>query len=338
MTAQAYDGQPTFRPVRVVDEAPRFAQLWDCVLFDEQLSSNAKVIYAVLQRMAYEAHGADLAPSMKRIAERANIKDRETVASCLRQLEERGHIKRVPRTKWEADVISLTQPTNHRAEKTRNDAEETRTDHAENSRTSYAEKTRNLIETNELETNEETIPPLPPKPFDLWESFCRATDRDYRQATTKAKEIALKDAKALVADGITAEDVAGCARYMQSQSWRTGILTFGQMAGFVGEWRMSGRREHDPPPRSNKPRQPSFRDVTQQLQQMEDANHGRTNGEDAGVREAGRTWGPWGYLDDDPIPLLEQDARDGDAKHGAHGKELASGTGGVIEARHRVRS
>lgn len=154
---------PTSRPpLRVVDEAPRFAQLWESVLFDDELTANAKVIYAVLQRMAYEAHGRDLAPSMRRIAERANIKDRETVAVCLRALEERGHIRRVARTKWEADIIVLTPPAPSRAEKTRNDAEETRTGHAGNIRTDHAEKTRNFIETD-VETDVETYPPVVPQ-------------------------------------------------------------------------------------------------------------------------------------------------------------------------------
>lgn len=162
MVAPAYDGQQPFRPLRVVDESPRFAQLWESVLFDPELSSNAKVIYAVLQRMAYEAHGADLAPSMKRIADRANIKDRETVATCLRALEERGHIRRVARTKWEADIIVLTTPSPRRAEETRNDAEETRTGHADISRTGHADISRNLIETN-VETDVETFPPVVPQ-------------------------------------------------------------------------------------------------------------------------------------------------------------------------------
>lgn len=324
------DEQPTFRPTRVVDEAPRFAQLWDCVLFDEHLSANAKVIYAVLQRMAYEAHGADLAPSMKRIAERANIKDRETVAACLRQLEERGHIKRVPRTRWEADILVLTPPAPHRAEKTR-------TDHAEKTRKTRAEKTRNLIETNEQETNEETITPLPPttdKPFDLWVTFCESTGRDYRQADSKVQGKALREAKTLVEDGIGAQDISGCAAYMQSQSWRTGILTFGQVAGFVGEWIMAGRREHDPPPRRDKPRETSFHEVGQKLMAMKEQG----NGQDANVRGAGKRWGPWGYLDDDPLPLLDETAGDGGAQSGADDPQLGRGAGGPIEARYRVGS
>lgn len=85
--------QTTPSQPRLIAEGPFFAQLWESVLFDPELTSNAKIIYAVLQRFA-AWYGPDAVfPSQEEIARHANI-SRETVNSCLRQLHERGHIER----------------------------------------------------------------------------------------------------------------------------------------------------------------------------------------------------------------------------------------------------
>lgn len=90
-------------------------------------------------------------------------------------------------------------------------------------------------------TGEPSDTPLPPKPFDLWEAFCRANDRDYKTATSKAQDMALREAKTLVADGITVDDVVRCVAFMQSQRWRSGLMTFGHMVTAIGDWRMAGK-------------------------------------------------------------------------------------------------
>jgi DNA-binding MarR family transcriptional regulator len=112
------DGHPVGKPrLRIVDESPRFAQLWESVLFDDELTSNAKVIYAILQRMSHE-YADDLFPSHEEIARRANIKDPQTVSACLKQLEARGHIRREPRGRRESARIILVGPEPRDSEKT----------------------------------------------------------------------------------------------------------------------------------------------------------------------------------------------------------------------------
>ena len=87
-------------PLRIVDTSPRFAMLWEDVLFDPELTSNAKVVYAVLQRMAHDERGT-FAPSQEQIGKLAGIKDRHTVAACLAKLKARGHIEIDERGEWE---------------------------------------------------------------------------------------------------------------------------------------------------------------------------------------------------------------------------------------------
>jgi DNA-binding MarR family transcriptional regulator len=140
------DGHPVGKPrLRIVDESPRFAQLWESVLFDDELTSNAKVIYAILQRMSHEFPDG-LFPSHEEIARRANIKDRETVSACLKQLEARGHIRREPRGRRESALIILVQPEPRDVEKTRiSDSEKTRISDVEKTRTNKRDNVRENV-------------------------------------------------------------------------------------------------------------------------------------------------------------------------------------------------
>jgi len=109
-------------------------------------------------------------------------------------------------------------------------------------------------------TDEPSDTPLPPKPFDLWEAFCGATGRDYKTSTSKAKDIALRDAKLLVADGITVDDVVRCVAFMQTQRWRSGLITFGHMVTAIGDWRMAGKPAAETARASPNGKPPTFED------------------------------------------------------------------------------
>lgn len=156
--ASSVPPQSTRPPLRIVDESPRFAQLWESVLYDPNLKPSDVKVYAILQRMVHEQRG-DLAPSHKEIAERANM-DRGTVSASLASLQKYGHIKRTQRSAWESDVIVLVQPKPHRAEKPRIDGEESPNADAGNPSNDVGEKPRNLLE-RDIESTEESPPVVP---------------------------------------------------------------------------------------------------------------------------------------------------------------------------------
>lgn len=109
--APAYDdAPPSEERVQVMDEGPRFAMLWESVLFDPELTPVAKVVYAVLQRYAARYGGENIHPSHDQIALDAGVKNRKTVAAALDALEKRGHLRRETRGFSETRRIILTAP------------------------------------------------------------------------------------------------------------------------------------------------------------------------------------------------------------------------------------
>lgn len=110
--APAYDGEPPSEErVQVMDEGPRFAMLWESVLFDPELTPVAKVVYAVLQRYAARYGAENVRPSHETIARDAGVKNRRTIVAALDALEKRGHIERGRRNFGEATPIILSVPS-----------------------------------------------------------------------------------------------------------------------------------------------------------------------------------------------------------------------------------
>jgi hypothetical protein len=111
--APPYDGQASpHGAAQIINEAPRFAQLWDSVLFDHELKDSAKVVYAVLQRYALYFGSSDGKPfyaSQERIAGDANC-SRETVRQALISLEKQGHITRTSGGFSKPDRLVLHPP------------------------------------------------------------------------------------------------------------------------------------------------------------------------------------------------------------------------------------
>lgn len=98
--------QEKVRVLGMRDASPKFAQLWESVLFDPELSSTAKVVYAVLQRMI--AYGHDEWPSQTAISRLAGV-SREAVNDALKLLASNGHIARKSRPGLTDEVV-LTPP------------------------------------------------------------------------------------------------------------------------------------------------------------------------------------------------------------------------------------
>lgn len=92
---------------KLIAEGPFFAQLWESVLFDPNLKSTDKVVYAVLQRYAAQYGSDSVFPSQQTIADRIHM-DRGAVNSALQNLEKYGHIKRS--REGNAWVVTINKP------------------------------------------------------------------------------------------------------------------------------------------------------------------------------------------------------------------------------------
>lgn len=88
-----------------------------------------------------------------------------------------------------------------------------------------------------------------PKPWDAWEAFGEAAEYDIGAATEKERSKALGVAKRMLEGGVSVAEIAGCTRYLASQTWRTGILSMSLVEGEMGKWRMAKRPEREPPRR-----------------------------------------------------------------------------------------
>lgn len=124
--------------------------------------------------------------------------------------------------------------------------------------------TRYPLPVPEPETPSGDIPPKPPvaekppialvvdnapKPWDAWEAFGEAAEYDIGAATDKERSKALGVAKRMLESGVTVAEIAGCTRYLASQTWRTGILSMSLVESEMGKWRMAKRPEREPPRR-----------------------------------------------------------------------------------------
>lgn len=78
---------------RLIAEGPFFAQLWESVLYDPNLKSTDKVVYAVLQRYAMQFGADSVFPSQETIANKIHM-NREAVNVALQNLAAHGHISR----------------------------------------------------------------------------------------------------------------------------------------------------------------------------------------------------------------------------------------------------
>lgn len=97
-------------------------------------------------------------------------------------------------------------------------------------------------------------------PYALWSAFCDAAGYDINEATPQEKGRSLKTAKRLMEGGISADEVAACTHYLQSQSWRTGVLSLTSVANEIGKWRMAGRPAAEKSRASPSTRPPSIMD------------------------------------------------------------------------------
>lgn len=94
--------------MRLVSEGPYFAQLWETVLLDQRLRPAAKVLYALLQRVAARGGPEAEMPSQAQLGELIGV-NRDTVAACLRELASAGHIVRRRRPGL-VDEVALVSP------------------------------------------------------------------------------------------------------------------------------------------------------------------------------------------------------------------------------------
>lgn len=97
-------------------------------------------------------------------------------------------------------------------------------------------------------------------PYALWAAFCEAAEYDITQATPQEKGRSLKTAQRLMEGGISAQEVADCTRYLQSQSWRTSVLSMAGLANEIGKWRMAGRPAVEAARASPNGKPPTFQD------------------------------------------------------------------------------
>jgi hypothetical protein len=90
-------------------------------------------------------------------------------------------------------------------------------------------------------------PPTPPPgdvvqtPYAMWAVFCETAGYDIKAATPQERGRSLATAKRLIEGGVTVQEVAGCTRYLGTQSWRTGVLSLAGVANEIGKWRMAGK-------------------------------------------------------------------------------------------------
>jgi hypothetical protein len=91
------------------------------------------------------------------------------------------------------------------------------------------------------DSSKSTPPPSSLQPYRLFQVICEELGADEAAATKSEKQKQLGVAKHLIADGVSEEDVRGCVRYLQSQTWRTAIIDLVTVRSEVGKWRMAGR-------------------------------------------------------------------------------------------------
>lgn len=158
--------------------------------------------------------------------------------------------------------------------------------------------------------------PVVDTPYAMWSAFCDAAGYDIEQATPQEKGRSLKTAKRLMESGISAQEVAGCTRYLASQSWRTGVLSLTSVANEIGKWRMAGSPVAEKPkPAPAQKKQGGFFAAGQSID--EERGHERQ-----GNRHGSR----------DDYRALLADTEDGGAQRRPDGPHMAEDAGGYSAA------
>ena len=234
----------------IVSEAPRFAMLWESVLFDHELTPSAKVVYAVLQRYSTRYGAANVFPTQERIADDAGLKDRKTVSAALDALERRGHIRRESRGFGETRRIILAAPSNVQktdisvcpkngqmmSKKRTNDVQKTDTITRESKREKDDEETAKGAGKNSPSRDSQPNPS-----FALFAAICDAADLDPSAFIKTARNKQLGICKRLADQGVTDADVRACVGWLRSQSWRTSPVDAVTVASQIGTWMAAGR-------------------------------------------------------------------------------------------------
>lgn len=132
--------------------------------------------------------------------------------------------------------------------------------------------------------------PSPEAPFALLESLCETQGQDVSVLSKRDKDKQLGVAKRLIADGMTANDVARMTKWLMAQAWITGGIDFFLIEKQVGKWRMSGQ------PESVSPQTPNG-----SLTRMYGGNQSGTPQESVWDRVARER----GYVPDDPTPDID---------------------------------
>lgn len=86
------------------------------------------------------------------------------------------------------------------------------------------------------------------QPYRLFQALCEELGADEATVTKREKQKQLGIAKQLVAEGVTEEELRRHVRYLQSQSWRTGLIDLTTARGELGKWRLHGSPDREPTP------------------------------------------------------------------------------------------
>lgn len=86
----------------------------------------------------------------------------------------------------------------------------------------------------------EAVPPSS-APYRLFQVLCDETGDDEAAATAAYKKQQTGIAKQLLSNGVTETEVAGCVRYLKSQTWRTTGIDLRTVASEIGKWQLAGK-------------------------------------------------------------------------------------------------
>lgn len=249
------NAEPELAIDEVIDETPMWVAVPDCVLFNRALNPSAIYVYALLKRFALRYGEGRVFPGQRYMAEVAGM-HQETVAKALSLLEEHGHIRRERGSVTLPHRIVILAPwaipnplDTGRHGTPQPEPVNGKSDHArsENPITANGKsvQTKDVAleviegEVSSLATQERPVPPQ----FALWEAFGEAAGVDIAKATTREKNYGLTVAARLVKDGITPDQIRRCVAYMQTEEWRSSLLTISHVEKAMGPWRMAGEPE-----------------------------------------------------------------------------------------------
>ena len=222
-----------------------FFQLHEVVLDDPDLNLNAIVVYTVLAGIGRKSR--QVWASNATLAERCRMSVR-TLQEALRTLEKNKLIKTAYPSSTKR-LISIPHIDSVYSYDTDENDPELHANpaplHAESAPTHAAPAPQYTNEqdnvTDDKTSSSTPAPVVAEKPWDLWVAYGTANEVDLTLATEGQKKIALRDAKLLLKDGVTATEVAQCTRYLRSQTWRKDPVKFQTVVREIGDWRMNGR-------------------------------------------------------------------------------------------------